>query len=184
MVTVSSSSSLGTGDVTLDGVETGVRTSIFKSTAALVSNREFDLMDTASDEVELLDDGVVGEGDPVVSVMELSTSDTLDSTRVLDLARELGIATDKPAKDLVARLLPVSHEDTITVTYVDKDVRGLSTGSIVKTAEVDMEAPVVTLVRRPTSCTPRSRRSRFRRRWWTQALALIRATLYWSPRLG
>ena len=51
LVTVSSSSSQGTGDVTLDGVETGVRTSIFKSTAALVSNREFDLMDTASDDV-------------------------------------------------------------------------------------------------------------------------------------
>ena len=55
LVTVSSSSSQGTGDVTLDGVETGVRTSIFKSRAALVSNREFDLMDTASDEVDTLD---------------------------------------------------------------------------------------------------------------------------------
>ena len=146
LVTVSSSSSQGTSDVTLDGVETGVRTAIFKSTAALVSDREFDLMDTASDEVDLLDDGA-GEGDPVVSVMELSTSDTLDSARVLLLATQLGMATGDPAKDLVARLLPVSHEDTITVTYADKDVRGLSTGSIVKTAEVDMEAPVVTLVR-------------------------------------
>ena len=147
LVNVSSSSSQGTNDVTLDGVETGVRTAIFRSTAALVSNREFDLMDTASDEVELLDDGVVGAGEPVVSVMELSRSDTLDSARVLLLATQLGMDTGDPAKDLVARLLPVSHEDTITVTYADKDVRGLSTGSVVKTAEVDMEAPVVTLVR-------------------------------------
>ena len=79
--------------------------------------------------------------------MELATSDTLDSGRVLLSATQLGMDTGDPAKDLVARLLPVSHEDTITVTYADKDVRGLSTGSIVKTAEVDMEAPVVTLVR-------------------------------------
>ena len=147
LVTVSSSSSQGTGDVTLDGVETGVRTSIFKSRAALVSNREFDLMDTASDEVDTLDAVAPGDMDGEVSIAELATSDTLDSARVLLLATQLGMDTGDPAKDLVARLIPVSHEDTITVIYADKDVRGLSTGNVVKTAEVDMEAPVVTLVR-------------------------------------
>ena len=146
LVTVSSSSSQGTNDVTLDGVETGVRTAVFKSTAALVSNREFDLMDTASDD-PLLDLGTATGGEIEISVMELSTSDTLDAARVLLLAGQLGIPTDKPAKDLVARLLPVSDEDTITVTYADKDVRGQSEGNVVKTAKVDMAAPVVTLVR-------------------------------------
>ena len=51
------------------------------------------------------------------------------------------------AEALVDRLLSVSHGDTITVTYPDKNARGDSEGNVVKTAEVDMEAPVVTLVR-------------------------------------
>ena len=85
-------------------------------------------------------------------------ADILD--RVEDIIDELGLKScvddagelDSPcvpdsAEALVDRLLSVSHGDTITVTYPDKNARGDSEGSVVKTAEVDMEAPVVTLVR-------------------------------------
>ena len=72
----------------------------------------------------------------------------MNGVRIGRLAAKLGISDDTTdSKKFLARLLPVSHEDTITVTYADKDVSGDSTGSVVKTAEVDMEAPVVTLVR-------------------------------------
>ena len=69
------------------------------------------------------------------------------SARVQLIADQLKITGPTDSKKLVARLLPVSHGDTVTVTYADKDVRGNSTGNIIKTAEVDLEAPVVTLVR-------------------------------------
>ena len=58
-----------------------------------------------------------------------------------------GLVKADSAEALVDRLLSVSHGDTITVTYPDKNARGDSEGNVVKTAEVDMEAPVVTLVR-------------------------------------
>ena len=150
LVTVGSTTSQGANDVTLDGDETGVRTSVFRSTAALVSNNEYNLIVTATDDPDLNlagDEKERADGSLEITVGELKESDDLDQDRIERLAAKLDITDDTDSKKFLARLLPVSHEDTITVTYADKDVSGDSTGSVVKTAEVDMEAPVVTLVR-------------------------------------
>ena len=50
-------------------------------------------------------------------------------------------ATDKAA-DLEDMLLPVTHGDTLTAGYVDES----PSATLVQTAEVDLQAPVVTLV--------------------------------------
>ena len=150
LVTVSSGTSQGARDVTLDGEETGVRSSVFRSSVALVSLSEYNLIDEASDDPLLNKDTEKkkrADGSVEVNVTQLLTSDSLDAARVQLIVGELDITGTADSKKLVARLLPVSHGDTVTVAYADKDVRGNSTGSMVKTAEVDLEAPVVTLVR-------------------------------------
>ena len=53
------------------------------------------------------------------------------------------------ASKLVDRLLQVAHGDTLTIAYTDAS----PAGTIVKTAEVDLEAPVVTLIGPWTGCT-------------------------------
>ena len=48
-VSVTSTSSQGAGDVTLDGAETGDRTSVFRSAVALVSSDDYNTIKTESE---------------------------------------------------------------------------------------------------------------------------------------
>ena len=154
-VVVGSTTSRGTNDVTLDGDETGVRSSVFRSTTALVSSGEYNLILRATDD-ETLDSGDLdddgeekrrADGSLEINVGEMKADADLNTSRINRLVAKLGLEDSDDSKKLLGRLLPVSHGDTVTVTYADKDVRGRSEGTVVETAEVDMEAPVVTLVR-------------------------------------
>ena len=167
-VNVTSTSSQGAGDVTLDGAETGHRTSVFRSAVALVSSDDYNTIKTESERIRGLDaagtedtdNGLDASEDGEVDLAELLASEELTDilVRIEDIIDEVGLESCvgdagvdtcevDSAEALVDRLLSVSHGDTITVTYPDKNARGASEGSVVKTAEVDMEAPVVTLVR-------------------------------------
>ena len=172
-VDVTSTSSQGAGDVTLDGTETGDRTSVFRSAVALVSSDDYNTIKTESERTSGPDDDATTTGDEdnkgldtiteddEVDLAELLRSEELEDilVRIEDIIDELDLESCRDdagavppcvpdsAEALVDRLLSVSHGDTITVTYPDKNARRDSEGSVVKTAEVDMEAPVVTLVR-------------------------------------
>ena len=61
-MTVSSGTSQGARDVTLDGDETGVRSSVFRSSVALVTLTEYNLIDEASDD-PVLNDGELVDGE-------------------------------------------------------------------------------------------------------------------------
>ena len=96
------------------------------------------------------DEGANGGNDnDVVEIGELDNTNRLGLelfNRVKNAAVELGFvranfATEN-AEDLVELLLPVTHGDTLTAGYVDEN----PSTTLVQTAEVDMQAPVVTLV--------------------------------------
>ena len=83
----------------------------------------------------------------MVEIAELDNTDQLGDElfgRVMAAATALRFtshATDKAA-DLEDMLLPVTHGDTLTAGYVDES----PSATLVQTAEVDLQAPVVTLV--------------------------------------
>ena len=147
-VTVTSNTSLATGvDRVLNGVETTPRSSLFMSEIALFEGTDYtkivnQVTNTANDAVD--NDG---DDNGVVEIDELDNTGQLGEElfgRVTATATALdflALSTDK-AEDLVNMLLPVTHGDTLTVTYLDEN----PSGTIVKTAGVDLEAPVVTLV--------------------------------------
>ena len=147
-VTVTSNTSLATGvDRVLDGVETTARSSLFSSKIALFEGTDYTKIVNQSDNVTG-NDSVAngGDADGVVQVDELGNADQLDDEllgRVMATAVKLGLdpaATD--AEDFVGMLLPVTHGDTMSVTYVDEN----PSKTLAKTAEVDLEAPEVALI--------------------------------------
>ena len=66
------------------------------------------------------------------------------STTAISLLQIVGTDTNETvaASKLVDRLVQVTHGDTLTIAYTDSS----PAGNIVKTAEVDLEAPAVTLI--------------------------------------
>ena len=148
-VTVSSSTSQARNlNRVLDGNESSARSNLFESSVLLVTHDDFTAIDSIAD-----DTTYAGDSETVL-VSHLTASNLDDdqdlADRIADAVGELDrIETTSKATDLVARLLAVSHGDTISVTY--RDASGSGSGSnVVKTAEVDLEAPVVSLIA-PTS---------------------------------
>ena len=147
-VTVTTNTSLATGvDRVLDGVETTARSSLFSSKIALFEGTDYTKIVNQSDNVAGNDpDANGGDADGVVQVDELGNAAQLDKElldRVMATAAKLDLdpaATD--AEDFVGMLIPVTHGDTLSVTYVDENPSNI----MIKTAEVDLEAPQVTLV--------------------------------------
>ena len=147
-VNVTSNTSLATGvERVLTGGETTARSSLFRSKVALFEGSDFTKV--VNEITNLTNDGD-GGSDPdnvVINIAELDNTDQLGEElfgRVTEAATALGFTshdTDKAA-DLEDMLLPVTHGDTLTAGYVDES----PSGTIVRTAAVDLQAPVVTLV--------------------------------------
>ena len=147
-VTVTTNTSLATGvDRVLDGAETTARSSLFSNKIALFEGTDYTKIVNQSDNVTGNDPVANGgDADGVVQVDELGNADQLDDElldRVMATAVKLGLdpaATD--AEDFVGMLIPVTHGDTLSVTYVDENPSSIMN----KSAEVDLQAPQVTLV--------------------------------------
>ena len=142
-VTVSSSTSQARNlNRVLDGYESSPRSNLFESSVLLVTHDDFTTIDSVADDTTYAGDS------ETVRISDLTASNLGDNQdladRIAEAVSELDIKTTK-ATDLVARLLVVAHGDTISVTY--RDASGSGGGAnVVKTAEVDLEAPVVSLL--------------------------------------
>ena len=142
-VTVSSGTSQARNENrVLDGKESASTTSLFESSVLLVTYDDFTTIAAVATDPETY----AGDSETVF-VSELTASNLDNNTdladRIADAVLELDdITTGSKATDLVARLLPVSHGDTVSVNYRDAS----QTTNRVKTAEVDLEAPVVSLI--------------------------------------
>ena len=142
-VNITSNTSLATGvERVMTGAETSARSNLFRSKIALFEGPDFTKI--VNEITNLTNDG---GADTVINIAELDNTNQLGDElfdRVTAAATKLGFtshATDKAA-DLEAMLLPVTNGDTLTVGYVDES----PSSTLVQTAEVDLEAPVVTLV--------------------------------------
>ena len=134
------------GDRKLDAKETSASSDKFQVKVAIFSVEDYALINTES-----RDDGNAG-ADNVVQVSELNNSEGLSPTaeaggerslaaRVTAAATELGMA-DATAVDFLAKVIPARHGDVINVVYADAN----PSLRVSKTATVDLEAPVVTLI--------------------------------------
>ena len=151
MVTLNSASA---GDVRLAIDETSANSDTFVAKVAVFSQADYSKIVTESKkEANDDNDATVGDDD-VVNVDELNNTQGLSATgdvgvrslarRVTDAATAIygdEFATIK-ASDFVALIIPARHDDIINVTYQDAN----PATSVSKSARVDLEAPVVTLV--------------------------------------
>jgi hypothetical protein len=154
MVTLNSASA---GDVRLAINETSANSDTFVAKVAVFSQADYSKIVTESKNVANDDNDATTVGDDgVVNVDELNNTDGLSATGVVgvrSLARRVNdaataiygsdadLATIK-ASDFVALIIPARHDDIINVTYQDAN----PATSVSKSARVDLEAPVVTLV--------------------------------------
>ncbi len=133
----------------LDGAETTAETSIFASKIAIVESSDFTRITTQAGNT-LNDTTGGGNSDDTVQISELDNSGALGSalqTRLQNLATiELGLSVADDAQDLIDLLIPATHGDALTVTYADAN----PAANVSKTATIDLEAPVVTLIQ-PTN---------------------------------
>ena len=145
MVTLNSASA---GDVRLAINETSANSDTFVAKVAVFSQADYSKIVTESK------DGNNDGDDDVVNVGDLNNTDGLSAPGVVgerSLARRVTdaataiygdeFATIK-ASDFVALIIPARHDDIINVTYQDAN----PATSVSKSARVDLEAPVVTLV--------------------------------------
>ena len=145
MVTLNSASA---GDVRLAIDETSANSDTFVAKVAVFSQADYSKIVTESKNVD--NDG----DDDVVNVGELNFTQGLSATAVAGdrslASRVTAAASDiygdefasKKASDFVAMIIPARHDDIISVTYQDAS----PATSVSKSARVDLEAPVVTLV--------------------------------------
>ena len=147
-VNITSNTSLATGvQRVLTGGETSARSNLFRSQVALFEGPDFTKI--VNEITNLTNDDIAngGNDNDVVEIDELNNTDQLGAElfgRITEAASDLGFdshATDKAA-DLEDMLLPVTHGDTLTAGYVDES----PSSTLVRTAAVDLQAPVVALV--------------------------------------
>ena len=145
-VNITSNTSLATGvQRVLTGGETTARSNLFRSKVALFEGPDFTKI--VNEITNLTNETGSGSDNVVINIAELDNTDQLGEElfgRVTTAATALGFtshATDKAA-DLEDMLLPVTHGDTLTAGYVDES----PSATLVQTAAVDLQAPVVTLV--------------------------------------
>ena len=152
LVTLNSGSA---GDRELDTEETSANSSIFQTKVAIFSVEDYALINTEAGNNDNKGD------DDVVQVTELNANNGLSDEedtgerslgrRVQDSATALGLcmtATQdgctrvSTAAEFLEQVIPARHGDVINVVYVDTN----PSVRISKTATVDLEAPVVTLI--------------------------------------
>jgi hypothetical protein len=130
----------------LTGTETTAETSIFASKIGIVESSDFTMISTqAGNSLNDTDTAAGGNDDGTVQVSELDNSGALGSalqTKLEGLAGDLGVSLTADADDLLDLLISASHGDALTVTYADAN----PAANVVKTATIDLEAPVVTLI--------------------------------------
>ena len=156
VVTVTSNTSIAGGqNLTLDGAETTPDSSKFEEKIAVFENSDYSkIVNEASNLTNANDD------DKGVQVSELCASNALGNAsnegslcdRVMKAAAMVMSPSNTPltalqlgttkATDLVKLLLPVADKDTLTVVYADES----PSATITKAAEIDLAAPVVTLI--------------------------------------
>ena len=166
-VTVTTNTSLATGvDRVLDGAETTARSSLFSAKIVLFEGADYtnvvnQVTNSRNDWGALAnaDEGVTGRpdnggnDDGVIQISELNNTSVLGdelfgrvTLTVTELYKNVDPAVADPmavkAEDLINMLIPATHGDTLSVTYVDEN----PSRTVTKTAEVDLEAPQVTLV--------------------------------------
>ena len=149
-------SSATAGERRLNMTETSAASNVFQTKVALFSQTDYQAITTeAGNEVN------DGDDDDKITILEMKNAfdrtvttgsgDDEVTTRVYDeglevrvqaVLTELNIADTAAASTLVDRLIQVAHGDTMTIVYADSS----PAGSILKTAEVDLEAPEVTLI--------------------------------------
>ena len=166
-VTVTTNTSLATGvDRVLDGAETTARSSLFSTKIALFEGADYtnivnQVTNSRNDWGALANaaEGVTGRPDNggndngVIQISELNNTGVLGdelfgrvTLTVTELYKDVVPSVTDPmavkAEDLINMLIPATHGDTLSVTYVDEN----PSRTVTKTAEVDLEAPQVTLV--------------------------------------
>ena len=154
MVTLNSASA---GDVRLAIAETSANSDTFVGKVAVFSQADYSKIVTESKDVVANDDGDATDMDDkgVVNVDELNNTEGLSATEETGDNRSLATRVtaaamaiygdefaSKKASDFVAMIIPARHDDIINVTYQDAN----PATSVSKSARVDLEAPVVTLV--------------------------------------
>ncbi len=140
LVTVSTEASTSYDhELTLDGVEQGPATSLFKTTVVLFTVADYLAIDEAAavDAVETIDD----LDDATKAASKAISDDLMDriEDEVIDHS-DITLSPDSKADDLLKVILPASHGNQVTVRYNDQG------STISKSAIVDLEGPVVTLV--------------------------------------
>ena len=144
-VVTSNTSIAGGQNLTLDGAETSADSSKFEAKIAVFENSDYskivneasNLANAADEEnvmvSELCNSGALGS----------STADGSICDRVMQAAEAVMEGSDDTsAAALVDLLLPVADKDTLTVVYADAS----PSATLTKAAEVDLAAPVVTLI--------------------------------------
>ena len=156
-------SSATAGERLLDMTETSPSSNVFQTKVALFNQADYQAITTeaANDEndkdendkitlaemVKGIETRMVttGSGDDEVMTrvydegLETRVEKAITGVQILGAA---GTVDTVAASKLVDRLAQVAHGDTLTVAYTDSS----PAGNIVKTAEVDLEAPAVTLI--------------------------------------
>lgn len=136
------------GDRKLDADETSANSNVFQVKVAIFSVEDYALINTEAIDVT----GNDANGNKKVEVSELNNTEGLSTTeeaattaslaaRVTAAATELDMA-DATATDFLAKVIQARHGDVINVVYADAN----PSVRVSKTATVDLEAPVVTLI--------------------------------------
>ena len=155
-------SSATAGERRLDLTETSAASNVFRTKVALFNQTDYQAITTEAGN-EVNDVGTPAGGEVVITIAEMMTGfnrmtgEAPDQTRVYDETLKARVTAaiaalrivkppktnaDIAASTLVDRLIQVAHGDTMTIAYPDSS----PAGTIVKTAEVDLEAPEVTLI--------------------------------------
>lgn len=150
LFTVSTPTSVSLGKSrTLTGTETGVATDAFANSVALFSAADLGKIETEAARTANDADSSGLEIDELNAAAGLATAG-YDATGATMLARVVAAATAlglNPAVDtaatLIARLVPVTDAEALTVTYIDGSPAGTITNS--QGATIDLVAPVTTL---------------------------------------
>ncbi len=134
----------------LDGEETTATTSVFGSQIGVVESSDYTkLTSQAGNSLNDTDTANGGNNDGTVQISELDNTNQLKPalhTKLTTLAGDLGLNASDSAQTLINSVISATHNDTLTVSYADAS----PAANVSKTAKIDLEAPVVTLIQ-PTN---------------------------------
>ncbi len=135
-------SSATAGERRLDMTETSAASNVFQTKVALFNQTDYQAITTeAGNKANDSNDDGITIVEMMTGIVSRVDDNDLDS-RVTAALKALNIDDSAAASKLVDRLIQVAHGDTMTIAYADSS----PAGTILKTAEVDLEAPVVTLI--------------------------------------